>query len=36
MPRVVFTQNLQRHVKCPPMEAKGRTVRELLGAAFAA
>jgi molybdopterin synthase sulfur carrier subunit len=35
MPRVVFTQNLQRHVACPPTAAEGATVRELLDAVFA-
>ena len=36
MPRVVFTQNIQRHVACPPTEADGRTVREVLERVFAA
>jgi len=36
MPRVVFTENLQRHVACPPADVPGRTVREVLDAAFAA
>src|SRR5947209_16739434 len=35
MARVVFTANLQRHVACPPAEVAGRTVREVLDAAFA-
>ena len=35
MPRVVFTQNLQRHVDCPPAQVDGATVREALDAAFA-
>ena len=35
MPRVVFTQNMQRHVTCPPCEVGGETVREVLEAAFA-
>jgi molybdopterin converting factor small subunit len=35
MPRVVFTQNLQRHVECPETTAAGRTVREVLDAVFA-
>jgi len=34
MPRVVFTQNLQRHVACPPTEAAGKTVREVLDRVF--
>lgn len=36
MPRVVFTPNLQRHVACPPTQAAGRTVREVLESVFAA
>jgi hypothetical protein len=36
MARVVFTQNLQRHVACPPTEASGGTVRTVLDAVFAA
>jgi len=35
MPHVVFTPNLQRHVDCPPRRVAGRTVREVLDAAFA-
>ncbi|MDC7787903.1 MoaD/ThiS family protein [Rhodoplanes sp. TEM] len=35
MPRVVFTQNIQRHVACPETEVPGRTVREVLEAVFA-
>ena len=35
MARVVFTPNLQRHVTCPPADVPGRTVREVLDAAFA-
>ena len=34
MPRVTFTQNIQRHVACPPMEVSGVTVREALEAVF--
>jgi molybdopterin converting factor small subunit len=34
MARVVFTNNLQRHVACPPAEAHGATVREVLEAVF--
>ncbi|NOT02716.1 MAG: MoaD/ThiS family protein [Phycisphaerales bacterium] len=33
---VRFTQNIQRHVPCPPCAVAGRTVREVLDAAFAA
>ena len=36
MPRVVFTPNLQRHVACPPVDAPGATVREVLEHVFAA
>jgi hypothetical protein len=35
MPRVAFTNNLQRHVACPPCAVAGATVRESLEAAFA-
>ena len=35
MPRVTFTQNLQRHVECAPASVTGTTVREALDAAFA-
>ncbi len=35
MARVVFTGNLERHVSCPPTEAPGATVREVLDAVFA-
>jgi hypothetical protein len=34
MPRVVFTTNIQRHIACPPSEAAGGTVREVLDAVF--
>ncbi len=34
MPRVVFTQNLQRHVECPPVSVEGGTVREVLEEVF--
>ena len=34
MARVVFTENLQRHVPCPPTEASGATVREALDRVF--
>ena len=36
MPKVAFTQNIQRHVACPEIVADGCTVREVLDAAFAA
>jgi hypothetical protein len=35
MAKVVFTQNIQRHVVCPEAEAAGRTVREVLDNVFA-
>jgi len=35
MARVVFTENIQRHVPCPPTEAGGATVREVLDNVFA-
>jgi len=35
MPRVVFTENLNRHVNCPTQQVKGNTVREALDAVFA-
>lgn len=36
MPRVSFTQNIQRHVECPTTLVPGRTVRALLDAVFTA
>jgi molybdopterin synthase sulfur carrier subunit len=36
MAQVFFTSNLQRHIACPPSEATGATVREVLEAVFAA
>ncbi len=35
MPTVVFAPVLQRHVESPPADVPGRTVREVLDAAFA-
>ena len=35
MAHVTFTRNIQRHVSCPPVDAAGRTVREVLEAVFA-
>lgn len=32
---VRFTQNIQRHVSCPPAEVVGASVREVLEAVFA-
>lgn len=34
MALVTFTPNLQRHITCPPSEAAGRTVREVLEVVF--
>jgi len=34
MPRVVFTDNIQRHVNCPPREVPGSTVRDVLDNIF--
>ena len=34
MAKVVFTSNLRQHVDCPQIEAPGRTVRDVLDAAF--
>ncbi|MFL6798439.1 MAG: MoaD/ThiS family protein [Xanthobacteraceae bacterium] len=36
MAKVVFTPNIQRHVRCPQTEAPGGTVREVLDHLFAA
>lgn len=35
MPRVSFTQNLQRYIDLPPREVSGSTVGEALDAVFA-
>lgn len=34
MPHVVFTDNIQRHVACPPSKVGGGTVREVLDEVF--
>ena len=34
MPHIRFTQNIQRHVPCPPATVAGATVREVLNAYF--
>lgn len=34
MPRVSFPQVLQRHVRCPPVDVDGGSVREALESAF--
>jgi len=36
MPSVTFTQNIQRHVACPPMRVDAGTVRDALDVVFAA
>jgi hypothetical protein len=35
MPRVHFTQNVQRHVPCPTADVAGATVRDVLEVIFA-
>ena len=35
MPRVTFTDTIQRHVACPATTVTGTTVREILDAVFA-
>ena len=35
MPVVSFTENLRRHLDCPPVDVEGATVRELLDRVFA-
>lgn len=34
MVRVAFTDNLQRHVSCPPQQVEGASVREVLSSVF--
>ena len=34
MPHVIFTENLKRHVDCPPMTVDAMTVREALEKVF--
>jgi len=34
MATVVFTENIQRHVQCPPARVAGATVRQVLDAVF--
>ena len=36
MPRIVFTENLQRHLACQPATVDGTTVRQVLDAVFSA
>ena len=35
MPKVSFTENIQRHVECAPADVDGTTLREVLDNAFA-
>ena len=35
MPQISFTENLKRHIECPPVAVPGVTVREVLEAVFA-
>lgn len=35
MARVIFTSNLQRHLRCPPADIPGATVRAVLDGYFA-
>jgi sulfur carrier protein ThiS len=34
MPHIRFTQNIQRHVACPPRTVEGSTLRDVLDAYF--
>jgi hypothetical protein len=34
MPQIRFTQNIQRHVPCPPATVDGKTVRQVLDCYF--
>lgn len=34
MPTVRFTENIQRHVTCPPREVEGATLRDVLDGYF--
>ena len=34
MARVTFTDNLQRHVRCPPLEVGGGSLAEVLATVF--
>ncbi len=35
MTQVSFTENLRRHIECPPVSVSGATAREVLDAVFA-
>jgi len=35
MPKIRFTQSIQRHVACPPRTVAGATLREVLNSYFA-
>lgn len=34
MPTVTFTDNLKRHIDCPPQQVEGETLAEVLDAVF--
>jgi sulfur-carrier protein len=34
MPKIRFTQNIQRHVACPPLTVEGSSLRQVLEAYF--
>lgn len=34
MPHVRFTQNIQRHIACPPRDVNGSSLRDVLDAYF--
>lgn len=34
MPKITFTDNIQRHINCPPTQTPGNTVRETLDNLF--
>lgn len=34
MPKVTFTDNLKRHIECPPQQVSGDNLRDLLNAVF--
>lgn len=35
MPRIAFTDNLRKHIDCPPAEVSGATIRQALDEVFA-
>lgn len=34
MPRITFTDNLKRHIDCPPQQEEGETLAAVLNAVF--